>query len=214
MEQVDLGGHFWRGVRLFATGWRWAVFLAVVFVGGAALAVNTSYLFLFLEKLGASKSWMGISLSVATASELVIFFFSAQLMARFGTRGLLTLSMLFWVIRLFSYAVATSAAVVIALQVLHGPTFAIMLVAGVGHADRLAPAGMGATAQGLFSGVMMGLGAAFGAIVGGFAYQALGLAAMYGWAGAGVLLALLLFVAAGWLAAHRRPKATPSGVKL
>ncbi len=211
--QVELGGHFWQGLRLLVTSWRWAVFLAVVFIGGAALSVNTNYLFLYLAELGASKSWMGLSQSLATVSEVVILFFSAQLMARFGTRGLLIISMLFWVIRLLSYAVATSAAVVIALQLLHGPSFAIMLVAGVAHANRLAPAGMGATAQGLFSGVMLGLGAAFGAIVGGFTYQSLGLAAMFGWAGAGVLLALFLFVAAGRVVANRRLKAATAEVK-
>lgn len=211
--QVDLGGQFWRGLRLFTTSWRWAVFLAVVFVCGAALSLNHNYLFLYLEELGVSKSWMGVSITLATVSEVAVLFFGSQLLARLGTRGLLAVSLLFLAVRLLGYAAATSAAVVIALQLLHGPTFAAMLIAGVAHANRLAPPGMGATAQGLFSGVNMGLGAAFGAIIGGFTYQSIGLAGMYFWAGIGVLLALLFFVAASRFAAHRQLKTRTSEVK-
>ncbi|GAB4433142.1 MAG: MFS transporter [Anaerolineae bacterium] len=203
---VSLAGNYWRELRVLVGSMRWVVFMLVVFVAGAALSVIHNYLFLYLNQLGASETWMGLSLTLATVSEFAAFYFSAQMLARWGTRGLLTAALLFLAVRLLGYAATSSAAVVIALQLLHGPTFGALWVGGVTHADRLAPVGMGATAQGIFTGVTMGLGAAFGAFVGGLLYQNLGLVAMYQWAGLSVLAALILFIVAGRLAAHRRLK--------
>lgn len=63
---------------------------------------------------------------------------------------------------------------------------------GLAHADRTAPSGMGATTQAIFSGVSMGLAAAVGAFLGGLLYERLGLAALFGWGAAGLLLILAL----------------------
>lgn len=210
---VSFAGNYWRELRVLVSSWRWVVFMLVVFMAGAALSVIHNYLFLYLDELGASESWMGLSLTLAMVSELTMFFFSAQMLARWGTRGLLTASLLFLVVRLLGYAATSSAAVVIALQLLHGLTFGAMWVAGVAHADRLAPPGMGATAQGLFSGISMGLGAAFGAFAGGLLYQNFGLVAMFQVSGLSVLAVLILFIVAGRVAANRRLKTATSEVK-
>jgi PPP family 3-phenylpropionic acid transporter len=84
------------------------------------------------------------------------------------------------------------------IQLLHGPSFAAMWVAGVTQADRMAPPGLGATTQGIFSGVTMGLGSAFGAMTGGLLYENFGAAATFMWAGFGMLFGLGLFVLADW----------------
>ncbi|RMF03338.1 MAG: MFS transporter, partial [Chloroflexi bacterium] len=208
VRRVSLSAHVGQGLRLVATSWRWAVFLTVMFIAGAALAISFNYLFLYLAELNASSTWMGLSLTLATLSEMAVMFYAAQLLTRWGTRTLLMASLLFMALRLLGYAATGSAAVVIALQLLHGPSFGLMWVAAVARADQLAPPGMSATAQGLNSGVTMGLGAAFGSITGGFVYQSVGLASMFGWAGAAVLVALILFVVAGWVAAQQKLKAT------
>ena len=78
------------------------------------------------------------------------------------------------------------------IQLLHGFTFAALWTAGVSYANSAAPRGMGATAQGVFSGVTMGLAAATGAFVGGWLYQGVGPVLMFRWAGIGIALALLV----------------------
>ena len=65
------------------------------------------------------------------------------------------------------------------IQLLHGPTFSLMWIAGVAYADRIAPPGLEATAQGLFSGVMLGIGAAAGAFLGGVLYEHVGLVVLF-----------------------------------
>jgi predicted MFS family arabinose efflux permease len=66
----------------------------------------------------------------------------------------------------------------------------------VADADAAAPPGLGATAQGLFSGMIFGLGSALGGFLGGPAYEALGFARLFTIIGWITLATLGLFVAA------------------
>ena len=77
-----------------------------------------------------------------------------------------------------------------------------MWSAGVAYASDIAPEGMGATAQGLFTGVAMGLRSALGAFIGGVLYDAAGPAMMFRWGGVSALVGLLLFVLASKRLAH------------
>jgi PPP family 3-phenylpropionic acid transporter len=202
VRRVNLAGHFSDGIRLLLRNWRWATFLAVAFVAGAGLAVINTYLFLLMDQLGATKTMMGLAMTVATVSEMGVMFFSDRLLMRWGTRGLLAVSLGCLALRLTAYGLIQTSQWILVIQLLHAPTFALLWIAGVAHADRLAPAGTGATAQGLFSGVTMGLGAAFGAIAGGLLYQSLGAAFMFLWAGAGVFVAFVIFVVIGQVVRH------------
>ena len=70
-----------------------------------------------------------------------------------------------------------------------------MWVSGVAYANKMAPPGLGATAQGVFAGTVMGLGPALGAFSGGILYDAYGAVVAFQWAGFASLLALVLFIA-------------------
>ncbi|MEZ4659403.1 MAG: MFS transporter [Caldilineaceae bacterium] len=79
-------------------------------------------------------------------------------------RWLLVLAFGGRIVRLFAYAVISQPVLVLPVQLLHGLTFSAMWVAGVAYADRIAPPGLGATAQGQFAGVSeAGLSSATGA---------------------------------------------------
>ena len=73
----------------------------------------------------------------------------------------------------------------------------LILSVGVAYADALAPAGMGATAQGIFVAVIFGFGTATGALLGGLLYDTVGGAAMFAVAGFVVLAGLLYYAVAG-----------------
>jgi PPP family 3-phenylpropionic acid transporter len=168
------------------------LFLLAVFVGGAGLAVMNNYLFLYLSDLGAGKGLMGFSLTVATLSEMPVLFFSGRLLERWRPTGLLVVSLLAYAARAFAYSIMGTPELVLPIQLLHGLTFALMWAAGVTYMARVAPAGMETTAQGLFGGVMIGLGGAAGGFFGGFLYDATGPVVMFRLASLAALATALL----------------------
>jgi PPP family 3-phenylpropionic acid transporter len=136
---------------------------------------------------------MGLTLLMATISEIPIFLYSRRLLARWDAQFLLALSMVFTVVRALAYVNMTAPWQVLLISLLHGPTFALMWTSGVAYANAMAPPGLGATAQGVFAGTVMGLGSALGAFTGGLFYDAYGAVSAFRWAGIVSLLALILF---------------------
>jgi MFS transporter, PPP family, 3-phenylpropionic acid transporter len=197
IQSTALGQPFWQGMRFFVTRWPWLVFLITIFMNGVAAGVGNNFLFLYLDQLHASKTLMGLSLLVATASEVPIFFFGDRLLQRWGARGLLLLALGANMVRMVSYALMPVAWLVLPINLLHGFTFSAMWMASISYANRAAPPGLGATAQGLLSGISMSLAGAIGALLGGLFYETVGPAAMFGWSGVCVLAGLLFFAVAG-----------------
>ena len=195
-QQVNAQVPFWRGARTLLSNRPWLLFLFLVFAGGAGQAVIHNFLFLYMNNLGASKTIMGLSLTVATISELPIFFFSDKLLARWSAKHLFIFGTVMYVVRAMTLSFITLPWMVLITQLFHGLTFSIMWVAGVSYADGIAPSGLGATAQGLLNGVFMGIATATGAFLGGVLYQEFGGAIMYRTMAMAVAVSILIFFVA------------------
>jgi PPP family 3-phenylpropionic acid transporter len=167
------------GIRTLLRNRRWALFLAMAFVCGMGFASVNTYLFAYMQELGASAGVMGLALTLATLSELPVLFFADRLLKRFGSFGLLSLGMAATGIRLLLFAAASAPAGVLAFQFINGLTFPAVWVAGVSFAYDNAPPGLSATAQGLFGAMIFGFGAAAGGLLGGLLIEAVGGRAMY-----------------------------------
>jgi MFS transporter, PPP family, 3-phenylpropionic acid transporter len=153
---------------------RWLLFLALAFAGGLSVAVNNNYFFPYMKELGAPESMMGVALSIATLSELPVLFFGNRLLGRFNAYGLLVLAMVVTGLRLLLLAATGNPNLVLLIQLLGGLTFPAMWIAGVAYADERAPAGMAATAQGLFGAMVFGFGAAVGGVSGSLLLATIG----------------------------------------
>lgn len=176
--------------QAFLTSPRWLAFLTVAFCGGMALSMISNFLFIFLRDLNANEFLLGLTLTVATLSELPVLYFSDRLLGRWSASKLMSVAMLFYVIRALAYTFVKIPWFALPVQLLHGPTFSLMWLSGVSYADEIAPAGLGATAQGLFSGVMLGIGSATGAVFGGLLYDHFGIVNMFRATALGSLFAL------------------------
>ncbi|MCA9838533.1 MAG: MFS transporter [Trueperaceae bacterium] len=175
----------------------WLIFLATIFMAGLSLAVSNNFLYLYLTELNAPARVIGLALTVATISELPITYFGRQLLERFNTRSLLLIALLALALRLFLYSIASVPVFVLAIQLLHGLCFSVIWIAGVNFAAEFAPTGKTATAQSLFTAVMMGLGSTIGNLIGGFFYDQMGPQFTFRIAALIALLAVLLVFAAG-----------------
>ena len=187
---------FWSGLRALVGDRRWRLFLFLAFASGVGLSVVHHYLFLYLKGIGTPRWMMGYALTIGTLSEMLVFFYGERLLRRFGRRRLLVLSMAAGVVRVAAYSFIDTPVMALSVQILHGPTFALLWVVGVSYAHVLAPPGLGATAQGQFVGVNFGLGGAVGAIVGGSVFEHFGLAVMYRGAAIWLIVGLVTYLLA------------------
>jgi MFS transporter, PPP family, 3-phenylpropionic acid transporter len=187
-------GSFRGGVRILFANRPWMLFLVMVFIAGIGMATINNYLFVYMQSLGASKTLMGIALTVSTLSEIPAMFFSDRLLRRFGARGMLIIAMTAIGLRLICYSLTIQPWVVLVIQLVHGLTFAAIFTAGVYYADQIAPPGMKATTQGMFNGTMMGFGSAAGGFLGGVLMDRFSPGGMYAIVGTVVLVGLVVFL--------------------
>jgi PPP family 3-phenylpropionic acid transporter len=183
-------------------------FLAVAFIGGVGMSMINAYLPLYLNGKHAT-GLVGIALLIATISELPVMMLGPAILGRLGLAPAFVIALVLYGLRGLALSFAGSVWVVLALQMLHGPTFALMWVSGVALARRIAPAGVGAVAQGLFTSTSTGLGGAVGAVLGGRLYAQGGAVATF--RGAAVILTLVVPTVAAGAAWVRRAAAVAPG---
>ena len=183
-----------HGLRELFSNRHLVLFLATAFVCGMALMSINAYLGAYMTELGLKKSAIGFALGLATISELPMLFFADRLLIRFKPHGLLILSMIATILRLFLYAVFHTETGVLVFQLVNGFTFAALWVAGVSYVNQIAPPGLSATAQGVFSATVFGFGAAGGGFLGGILLERVGGPVMYAVFGALLLIALIVYV--------------------
>lgn len=187
-----LGGS----VRALLGNRRWLLFLAVAFAGGLASVPTSSYFYPYMTTLGARESVMGIALSVGVIVEIPVLFYGDRLVGRLGSYGLLMLSLAVYGARLVAFAACGTVALALLVQLSNGLAYPAMSLAGALYAEEHAPAGMSATAQGLFSAMTSG-GAAVGGFAAGLLLESMGAPRMFLAFGLAVLAAAAVAIAIG-----------------
>jgi PPP family 3-phenylpropionic acid transporter len=185
------------GLVLALRDTRWIPLLVAGFAGGVGLAMVAFFLPLHLRDLGGSFTVIGVAIAVPAISEVPFMVFGGALLAAVGPRRLLLGAVAALALRLLLSGVIPDATALVAVQLLHGPSFGVLWIAGVTYAREIAPLGSRAVAQGLFAAVTGGLGSFTGSLLGGVTYDA--------WGGSGAFLVAAAFtgLAAVMLAAWR-----------
>jgi len=167
------------GIRYYLVNRRWQLFLFSAFLGGLGASSVASFLAPYMAEMGANKTTIGLAITIATITELPVFFFGNRLIKRFTSQGLFFIALVLMGIRSILYSVVSTPTGVLAVQVLGGTIFPAMWLAGVAYADEHAPAGLKSTAQGLFGAMSFGFGAAVGGFLGGLLLGSVGGRGMY-----------------------------------
>jgi PPP family 3-phenylpropionic acid transporter len=123
-----------------------------------------------------------------------MYFFADKLLRRFKARGLFIMALCVYILRLLLYTFIASPGLILGLQLLHGFTSPAIWAAGISYVGETAPKGLETTSQGIFTGVLNGLGSAAGAYIGGVVFQVYGVVAMFQMFAGILFVALLLFV--------------------
>lgn len=106
---------------------------------------------LHLRDLGASDGLVGISWAIGVTSEVALMAGSGFIFRRFTPPWLLLAAFVGAAVRWALIASVASIPALLALQPLHGLSFALMWLSSLAYVKESAPAGALATAQGLFS---------------------------------------------------------------
>jgi MFS family permease len=119
--------------------------------------------FLYLDKLGASKHLMSVSVTLTCVAEVPVFHFSGAIIKRIGLTNSAALVLVAFVVRLSAYSTMgtwPTLWLVLLVEPLHGLTFGLAWATGTAFAKAAAPRGLEATMQSAFASSYFGLGAA------------------------------------------------------
>jgi PPP family 3-phenylpropionic acid transporter len=127
------------------------LFFGASFLGQIAHANYDLCFTLHLRDLGASDALIGVSWALGVLSEVAVMAGASWIFRRSTPPWLLTLAFAGAAARWVLIATVTSIPALLALQPLHGLSFALMWLASLAYVKESAPRAALATAQGLFS---------------------------------------------------------------
>jgi PPP family 3-phenylpropionic acid transporter len=178
----------WRGVGVFARTPGVALFLVGALLTWTLLNATNGFYSIQVVALGGSTQMVGLAWAVGAAVEVPVMGGHRHLAARLGAGRLLVLGAAVFAVRAALAAAATSAGWLVAIAPLEGLGFALFFVGGVGFVSSRAPAGLAATAQGVFSAIV-GLASILGAGLGGLVAGSTSIATLFAVTAAGGVLA-------------------------
>lgn len=184
-----------------------ALFLLASLMAWAAVYLQLSFFSIYLLQLGASSDRVGWAWSLGAALEVPTMLLFPRLAARFGSRRLIVLGAAILALREVANVASADPDVLLAVSILQGTGYALLLVGGVTFVSAAAPDGAAATAQGILSGVSVSLASVLGASLGGIAASALTIRVMFALAAGLGLLAVGLI---GWVV---QSAARPAGAE-
>ena len=178
------------------------VFLFVLecIIMGAGMGTVERLLFLYLvNDLNASTLLCGVTVGVTVLFELPIFWYAQHFLSVFGHDGMLIISMICFVVRVWGYTLLMPSTrwFILPLEGLHGITFACFWVTSTDVAKSLIcqVKGWNTAIPSIVQTLYACIGAGLGSIIGGWAMHHYGSKEMYRVTGYIVFVTLILHVA-------------------
>ena len=167
-----------RGTGEFLTTSGMALFLVGFVFVWASLSAVTAFYSIQVVALGGSPGLVGIAWAVGATIEVPYMYAFPRVAARVGTERLVVLGSIAFALRALLAALATDPIALVLIAPLEGVGFASVFVGGVTVVAARAPAGLGGTAQGLFS-ASSGLATIIGSVSGGAVAAAFGIRGLF-----------------------------------
>ncbi|XP_075974013.1 uncharacterized protein LOC142975165 [Anticarsia gemmatalis] len=150
-----------------------ALFIAC-FILGTAWGYIESFLFWLLQDLGASRSLMGITITVGGVAGLPLLVLSGPIIRRLGHANVLFIGFVFYAIRLLGYSLIYNPWLCLIFEALESVTSSLSFTAAVTYAARLSSTTTDTSVQGLLGGLYYGVGKGAGSLIGGYLMKFVG----------------------------------------
>jgi MFS transporter, PPP family, 3-phenylpropionic acid transporter len=164
----------WAAIRELAADRRFWLFVASAAALQASHQLYYGFGTLYWRALGFSDTVIGLLWAEGVIAEIVLFWFSAPLVARLGPLGLMALGGVAGVVRWSLMGVLPDLGSAAVLQVLHALTFGASHLSAMHYMARTVPPGAAASAQSLYSALSAGLGSGLVMLAAGTLYALYG----------------------------------------
>jgi len=171
---------------------RFGLFIAATALIQASHSVYYGFGTLNWQAQGYSENVIGLLWAEGVIAEIILFVFGAGLVGRLGPAKLIALGGLAGAVRWSLTGLAPGLGLLVILQALHAFTFAATHLGAIYFISRRIPQALSASAQGLYSAMVMGLALGAAMLLSGKLY------ALYG---AGAYQAMAVMAALGTVAA-------------
>src|SRR6185503_9759185 len=132
--------------------------LTCVFLISAGASTIWYFYSIYMKENGASASLVGYGLSFQGLCELPLFYFSARIIARFGIKTTLLITVFATAVRLLLYSVVKNPKAAIPIEMLHGISWSLFWVVCVEYVNMLVREDWRATGQSLLYAAYYGAG--------------------------------------------------------
>src|SRR4030095_544542 len=132
--------------------------LTCVFLISAGASTIWYFYSIYMKENGASASLVGYGLSFQGLCELPLFYFSARIIARFGIKTTLLVTVFATAIRLLLYSIVKNPKAAIPIEMLHGISWSLFWVVCVEYVNKLVRDDWRVTGQSLLYASYYGIG--------------------------------------------------------
>jgi MFS transporter, PPP family, 3-phenylpropionic acid transporter len=174
LKKFEFGG-LWILLRRSET----VVFFTLIMVVSVGHRMNEGFLSIAMREIGADDSIIGYASLASAISEIPMFFLLAKYGHRFRELPLLAIASFIYVIRLGLLSIASEPWMMVALQTMHSVTFAIFYITALRYLQTLIPDEYRASGLAVFAVVWSGVAGLIAGTLGGWLYDALGLAIVF-----------------------------------
>jgi PPP family 3-phenylpropionic acid transporter len=169
----------WSGAARVVRNRSLLIFLGLVALLQVGAASIFSFYSVYMSEIGASSRLIGLAYSLQGFSELPLYLGAAVILQRLGTAWTLAVAYLAFAARCLLYATIRDPALAALVELSHGLSFSLFLVASVEYVNRLVPSEWRATGQSLLVMAYFGLGSILGNAWTGWLYDRYGVQRMF-----------------------------------
>ncbi|XP_014252834.1 uncharacterized protein LOC106668510 [Cimex lectularius] len=144
------------------------------FILGTAWGYIESFLFWLLQDLGASRSLMGITITVGGIAGLPLLVMSGPIIDKIGHANVLFIGFIFYAIRLLGYSLIYNPWMCLIFEAMESVTSSLAFTAAVTYAAKLSTMTTDSSIQGLLGGLYFGVGKGAGSLIGGYLMEGVG----------------------------------------
>jgi MFS family permease len=193
VQSVDQPVGIKEGMGVLLRQRNYVSFLAAVTLLGMGIAGYGGFLGLQVIALGGTQQQVGLAWAVNAVLEIPLMYFGARWFAHYSYRRLILVALMLFVLEWLLVGMSATPTQFILVVLGNGICFGIFWVAIVGYASSAAPPGLSATAQAVMAAALTGLGWSMGSVISGYLWDNFSGHAIFFFAAAMALAALLIF---------------------